>query len=174
MVGAVSSEQPRPHHYLFANGLLRRMAHRDPAGLMRALAAPGSRIFLSTLWNDLGAELAMEQRLVPVGLRGALQDLAPGRRLAVIVLPLPQRPTEAYFVGIVVEPLPRRLGLFGPRARVEYFLLNLHRNLKGEESTRICSWEMDGKFERSEHSNLGDGPPPNEAAFLEAVVREIA
>ena len=136
----------------------------DPA------AAPG---FLQRRWDECGQGLPTSETVAPAGLRASAHQNG-DQLAAVIALPAPLAVTEAYFVALVcqVPPPPpadkSAASLDNYRAElvqlpVQYWTLEWGFTLD-QPRTVLGIWNSEGA-----HLNLGDGPPPDEAAFVEAI-----
>lgn len=166
-------ENPRAQHYNFAHRIMPQVAHQFGANVVLLLdnsaEAPG---FLLRRWNEAGQGLTGKDLVAAIGLRASIHEKN-GRLAAIIGLPTPRAVTEAYFVAIVCDIPPQppadksdaslevyRDGL--AQIAVDYFTLEFGFSLDATRRTAFCAWTRDGA-----HHNMGDGPPPDETAFLE-------
>jgi hypothetical protein len=111
------------------------------------------------MWNGFGESLPSEDRLPSDGLSGRLVDHA-GHRLLLITLPPPAAAAEAYFAAVVL-----------PQGADTCRFLTLERSvspLDGSLGTVLGEWSSEG------HHNLGQGPEPQPALFLDAVASLLA
>jgi hypothetical protein len=169
------ADEARTVHYLFAHRVLPDLAFEDPLQFMAILAAADAEQKLHELWMTVGNSLAEGRggsRQVPTseGLAVTRTRLA-GRACAVIEMPRPEAETEAYFVAAVLDHNLDQSRAAPPEAkpRLFYYTLEKGTNLTdGSDRTVLCRWDT-----KTSHSNLGDGPPAEKKAFLEAVERMV-
>lgn len=83
-----------------------------------------------------------------------------------VQMPRPRAPAEAHFVAVVLTGDLERDGDDKALA-FRYFTLECGLNLDGTARTVLCEWH-DGA-----HRSFGDGPPPEAAAFIEAVTARL-
>lgn len=141
------------------------MFHYDPARVMSILLGPRGGEFVRTLWRDLAAELAAEERLD--GPEPAVEVAArEGRQVVFVWMPAPAGVTECHAVALVTEPSGAAAGARGEMVP-HYFTLERGEDLRGGARTVLCGWAEEG--ENFRHYNLGDGPEPAPAALLTAV-----
>jgi len=156
---------PRRQHYLYAHVALRDVFHYDPPKIMAILRGPRGEEFVQTLWRDLAGQIAEGERLEdgPPTVDVAEQK---GREIVLVWMPLPAGVTECHAVALVTEMARRGPGLAAGTVP-HYFTLERGEDLEGGERTVLCGWAEQG--EDFTHYNLGDGPEPTRAAFLDAV-----
>ena len=151
------AEEPREHHYRFAHRYLSIIAFKSPDRLQLELHRGGNRM-LADAWNTIGKDLGRKDRMKPDGLMVDWAMLPP-REIAVIALPTPIAPAEAYFVGIV----------FGGSLMPEVFTLEYAVNEETNEIfTAFGEWKVDGS-----HASLGPGPPPNASEFVRRILEQL-
>jgi hypothetical protein len=145
----------RPHHYGFVHVYLRSLTFRDVAALVGHLHRDGLA-YLQHLWTDAGQRLAPDQVLAPAGLELRMDNTAEAVT-ALVVLPPPREPTEAYFAAVVAQR-----GSDAGEFRPAFFSLELGIDVMTQRPRTVaCRWEPDGR-----HLNLGTGPIPDAEAFL--------
>ena len=146
-------DRPRAHHYVFAHRELLAIARRF-AGSMPELARSGRMdAALARAWDHAGDRLPPGDRLPHAGLAASLRGAAAGSQVVLVTMPRPAHAAEAYFAAIVVA---------GDQL-AHYFVLEHGWTTRDEPRTVLCKWDERG------HVNLGDGPPPDASAFLEAL-----
>jgi hypothetical protein len=165
------SDNSRTLHYLFAHRVLPDLAFEDPLQFMAILAAPDAEQKLHELWMTVGRTLAEGQggaRQVPSseGLSVTRTRLA-GRACAVIEMPRPEAEAEAYYVAAVLDHNLDQSRAAPPEAKPQLFYYTLEKATSlsdGSDRTMLSRWSS-----KTDHASLGDGPPAETKAFLEAV-----
>lgn len=143
---------PREHHYRFAHRALPHFARQRPEELRRILTDPRAFEFLRYLWDLIGKDLGPEKALPSVGLGCSLAEDTPQRTIAIVWMPEPVTPPEAWLAAVA----------FGPTVTgLRYF--TLERSFG--QRTALCEWKADGA-----HANYGSGPGADADAFARAVV----
>lgn len=143
---------PRRQPYIFAHLALPALFLRAPESMLTNLEENNVE-FLRYLWRQIGLKEGEHDEHAGMQITVACQPLAEGR-MAIIELPLPERPTEAY-----------RLALCDVPDNPRYFTLELGEKLDGSPRTVLCEWDANGR-----HYNYGDGPEAEDtAAFITAV-----
>lgn len=161
--------RPRGVHYHFAHVALPEAARSDPAGFFSALEGAGAGEYLLDLWRNCRAQFpSSEDRAESGGLAGSVRELACGLRCALVVMPPPERMTEAHLAAAVLVPGRRRLGLFKAPDGVRYFTLEITYDDERRELSNLCEWQFGPEGERS-RLGLGTGCPVEAEAFLAAV-----
>jgi hypothetical protein len=159
----------RRHHYLFAHQILPALFYHDPAKFVDNLHR-GKTKYLRFLWNSVGEQYveAESERMPATALGCQIRKLDQETTAGLIILPLPEETTEAYFVAVVYRPVKRRL-FKKQDALVRYITLEYGWNyIPDEPRTVLCEWTAKGA-----HGNMGDGPEPTLNAFFEAVMELI-
>jgi hypothetical protein len=156
-VALFRDDRPRPHHYAFAHRELRAIARRFAGGLPELARSGRMDAALAMTWDRVGDRLAEGDRLSREGLAASPSGGAAGSQVVLVTMPRPAHAAEAYFAAIVVAG--------GRLAR--YFVLEHGWTARDEPRTVLCEWGERG------HVNLGDGPPPDAAAFLEALQEHV-
>ena len=136
---------PRMHHYLFAHRHLRAAFFEDPTAALTALCGPDAAALAARLWEAVGAECSTSGHpvLPPEGLAVRASTLA-DRAAAVVALPDPTMPSEAWFVALVEASATD-----GPR----YLTLEKSVSFAAEpapDPVMLCEWTADGT-----HVNYG-------------------
>lgn len=143
----------RSHHYFFAHRLLPKLFHQDAPQFITLLQRDGLR-FLEFWWRQASEKIAPEERLLPDGLGYALRELPEGWVVALVVMPLPDGMTEAYFVALLYQQASGNTRVF-----------TLEKGVSLEPArasqTVFCEWTAD-----STHRNMGPGSLPEQEAFL--------
>jgi hypothetical protein len=142
---------------------------------MAVLAAPDAEQKLHELWMTAGQSLAeggRDARQVPSseGLSVTRTRLA-GRACAVIEMPRPQAATEAYYVAAVLDHNLDQSREAPPQSHPQLFYYTLEKGTNltdGSDRTMLCRWAS-----KTARASLGDGPPAEKKAFLEAVERMV-
>ena len=133
------------------------VALNDPQRFSLAAEGADFNEFVGSLWSRIGDEFPVEERVQPVGIDVHKHTL-PSREIVVVVLPKPEHGAESYFVALVVEA----------NGSARYFTLEHSWNLDDSPRTVLGEWVAD------RHYNLGTGPDPTEAGFVEAVSRILS
>jgi hypothetical protein len=155
---------PRQQHYVFAHVALAQIFAREPHDLWSRLSSEAGTAMLQGLWRRIGAECPEKERAEEAGLSLSIETLG-AREAAVITLPRPLAPAEAYMVALIRDP-PRKKFLFTVRREsFRYVTLELGIDImSGGGRTVLCEWLPDGS-----RANHGDGPEPTREAFVQAL-----
>jgi hypothetical protein len=139
-------------HYRFAYTFLKGFAFQRTEVLRNALRSDADE-FLSWLW----AQSAVGESAPSTGLAVRTWQQG-GRDLALVTMPAPQEPPEAYFVLIA----------FGPE-EPDFFSLEMSDPEFGGSGTVLGKWRPECRY------NLGEGvpAPPSEQAFLDSVLPQL-
>jgi hypothetical protein len=166
-------------HSLFAHRVLPDLAFEDPLQFMAVLASPDAEQRLHELWMDAGRSLAGEQaggaaaaHDVPSSDGLAVTRTRLGSRACAVIRMPPSAERDVLFAAAVLDHNLDQSREAAPDAHPElfYFTLEQGTNLTdGSPRTVLYRWRPD----RS-RDNLGDGPPAEQRAFLEAVERMVA
>lgn len=147
----------RTHHYHFAHqhfpGLLLRT--KAAQRWLPILESPDGTGFVRSLWQSFGESLPPAERMAPDGI-AVFSTRTPGGALLVCVrFPPPVEMPEAHFAAVLADPARPEI--------LRYLTLehSVNRTVFGEWTAARL------------HRNHGDGPPANEAAFYQAVLRFI-
>ena len=164
-------DEPRCHHYTLAHVALRQMAHDDPVAFLGILASPKAPEFLAEVFRSVSDHC--RERDPRPDFTAADLTIHRGRvgryPCAVVQMPPPKGPTEAFFAAAVLlvdpeQPMPPRESV-----KARYFTLEKGVTLGGPPRTVLCEWTADGT-----HSNFGDGPPARLEAFVAALERFVS
>ena len=157
-------DQPRAHHYYFA--------YRALPGIVSQLG----RDFIAKvkdfnddnwfkIWNDIGKELEVEQRISHQGLTAKYVKRDKYEGIA-ISLPEPKIVPEAYYIFIIQKR--NRFPFLNKNITPRYFTLELGSDpLSHNKRAVFC--ELSG----STHKNLGEGPEPDPEKFISFVEKYI-
>jgi hypothetical protein len=175
----------RAHHYIFAHSALPSILWEGDK-LLGILGNPANQDYLQELWQSIplshefarvvrGYEMSSREAhpgktaaesvagldprsfgdaIPSTGLRYSSHWLGGAHLVILVHLPKPLESTEAYFILITTSPA------------IRYFTLEHSVDEDGEEGTMCCEWQRS-----SEHLNHGEGPEPEEHAFLKHVCR---
>jgi hypothetical protein len=158
-------------HYEFAHRFLPRYVHDDPSGFFRPICQEAPTLFIHMTWNMFlqMAGLIRGNRLRRVsGLTMDLQRLA-GRLVALIEMPTPEAPNQAFFVApaLLAESLPPAPRSTNVSARV--FTLEAERKETGVAGEAIVGeWTREGR-----HRNYGRHPCHREV-FLQWINKQLS
>jgi hypothetical protein len=144
---------------MFAHRVMPAIFYGDPAMFTRYLAQDKGN-FLRFYWDKLTERIEKpEERVDPTGLSGEVRILDKNVQAGLIIMPLPEKVAEAYFVVTLYHPEFKG----APLAR--YYTLELGNNfLTQQDYTVFCQWTAD-----QAHGNMGEGPEPQIDAFLATV-----
>lgn len=157
-------EQTLTHSQIFADQILPQVFHGAPGQLWKYLERDGTK-FLNFYWDNAGENVPRHLRERPFGLNYVFSEPFPRTFVALITLPEPKVPGEAYFSALVYRP-DRRLLLVTDMTRV--FNLELYDTAAGSPATRLVQWTT--HLERVE---FPDEIPPQSAPFLDAVMLHL-
>ena len=121
--------------YLAAHLILPRFVREKGAGAVLDAIERNDADFFIPVWMEAGFRFT--SRL--------FYQASGGLRCAVLTLPMPRQPTEAWFAGIVASA--------SDPAYLRYFLWEQGESLDDKPRTVIAEWAGTG------HRNYGDGPP---------------
>jgi hypothetical protein len=163
---------PRAHHYIFAHHLMPQWYFEDPEGFLGAVTQPDGTRSLSKEWARYGMQLREkgQEVLTPQGLQVRATSIH-GRLAALVQLPLPLRPPEAYFVALVApQPGQDEARYFIVERMDPTHLTGTQEGdiLKGKELAVLCEW-LPGKARRSHDWIM----IPSAEAFLGAVQAQL-
>jgi len=130
--------------------------------IARLCAADGGDTLLR-VWNRLGEQMPLAERVDPGGLGVDSFRLDDGSVVAFVTLPRPAVAPEAWFVVIWAWPEGPRDGREGPSFEHGYYTLELSEAQDGSPMNVLAQWG------HGAHVNFGEAPPSNEGAFLRAV-----
>ena len=147
-------DKPRQHYYEFAHRALPAVLFRNREPFRGAALGGRADVGLQKLWESVAVRAGVDSdRTLPV--RVAVHECS-GRAVALVTPPRPEHVTEAHFIAVVLD---RNDPIF-----LRYVVLEHSWDTKSQPRTALGEWTTDGN-----HINFGDGPDPNEAAFLAVV-----
>lgn len=162
----VDSDGPSVH-YLLAHRVLPAVFHSQPFKTMAGLGSPDSQGFL-----QFALSLASRDGHSPF----PVSDLQVHRArvhhcpAAILEMPPPREPAEAYFVAMVV-PMPGSgaEAADGSVVTTRYITLERTTQLPGvaEQESVLGEWTTDG------HANFGEGGPPTVENFLRQIEKLV-
>lgn len=152
--------------YVFAHQALPALAFSEPGKLLAVLSGPDGPEFLQNLWGTAGQQCDPPQQRSPEGLAHSVDAAGTTGVVAAVHLPEPQSVGEAHFVAIFGRfATPEEPDLFALNW-VRVFTLEYGLHPIGENRcTMLCEWT-----EKGTHKNYGEGPPPDEEAFVQAAL----
>lgn len=151
-------------HYVFVHRALPSVMFGDPSWLFAVLNGPDVRRFLGDLWARVGQRTGPAEHRASEGL--AAETFVEGPHLfALVTLPRPLEPAEAYFAALVAGFADPAAPSLDALAWSRFFTLEHGLDFRTEEPcTFLCEWTRDGK-----HRNLGEGPAAEPGAFVRAL-----
>lgn len=151
--------EPRLHHYLFAHRQLPGTLFQEPVRTMQLLRDDGPR-FLAHLWKQTAKNVPRRDRMAADGLVVVYHAAAAPDRpdIALIELPEPTAPTEAWFVALCGSATD------GSPAPVACHTLERSEDIATGEPTTVL-----GAWDRTTHVNRGRGPEPVPDLFLATI-----
>jgi hypothetical protein len=151
----------RGQHYTFAHRVLPSLTWAHPDRLLSFLTRSECDSFLQAVWEIAGKNQPLSDQVDGATLRSAIHQ-RDRYTIALITLPHPLVPAEAYFVAIIFDDQSSLKATETDIPNVRYFTLEFGRNIiTQEEHTVFAEWRKDG------HYNLGSGPRPESQAFLD-------
>lgn len=149
----------RGHHYVFAHKLMPSLLFADPVNFLTMFSADPQR-FLLQQWKSVHNLLGTDVRYItPAGLSGEVRTLRGDTTIALITLPRPVFPPEAFFVAAVYRTHHDPLFTL-----VNFFALELSIPDDGKARTIFGEWTV-----LQDHKNYGDGGTPTVDRFWERV-----
>lgn len=154
---------PRAQHHMFAHRIIPQVFFGGPARFFELLARDGDA-FLRFYWDRIGERVASDRDRVAGGApHGEIRDLPGGFRAALITLPPPEYPTEAYFIAAVFRP-----GLDG-NALARYYTLELGLSVFDSSVYTVLGGWLPGGYVA-----MGEGPAPELEAFAAVVQAHLS
>ena len=165
------------HHYIFCHRALPQIFLANPKRIMERIHSPEQRDFIRAIWEmvcddvDKSGDPEFDSNDITIQTK-----IISGMLAAMIIMPPPQKNTEAYMTAMILVEHP---SITEPDEMIitpRYFTLEKGVRLtqsEGDavtESTRtvLCEWTADGT-----HLNLGDGPSPTVEAFTNTISQRI-
>lgn len=157
-----SPERQLDPHYLFAHVALRQVALSQPVQVLSVLATEKRAVFFDEVLETMGEHFSsLAPRTFTSADLGCVCLRIGGRPAAIITMPPPRHPTEAYFVAIVSRLPTRRFftreNLENGADLVDYYTLERPVDLDETQPAPFgvfCAWTADA------HLNYGAGPRP--------------
>jgi hypothetical protein len=156
--GVAGGSEPRRQPYQFAHQVLRDRALREAVPTWRAVSGLGVGEFLIEAWLAAGAGVPPDRRVSPTGLRVTMHELGRGWRAAIVHLPAPENPTEAYMVALA----------FQAPSTLRYFVLE--RGVSRPDAPASAYW---AEWRPGMRVRGGDVRDASERAFVRAVAGEV-
>jgi hypothetical protein len=153
----------RSQHYRFAHIVLPQLLDEDGEGMIGRLSAADGSDTLLRVWNRLGEQMPLAERVEPKGLGVDSFRLDDGSIVAFVTLPTPTVSPEAWFVVIWASRGAPMNGHEGLPLEHGYYTLELGEAEDFSPMNIVAQWR------HGTHANFGEGPPSNEGAFLQAV-----
>jgi hypothetical protein len=154
LVPKFPDDRPRQHYYRFAHKALPGILFRSTEPFRGAALAGRADTGLQKLWEGVAKETASDSDGT-LSVRALVHECA-GRAVVLVTPPRPEHITEAHYIAIVLD--------HGDPSFVRYIVLEHSWDTQSQPRTTLGEWTRDGS-----HINFGDGPEPNEAAFLAIV-----
>ena len=170
LYGWTTSMAMNKHHYFFAHYILRMLAFAQPAHTLSSLASNGRSKFISNLLqeNEYGFAHAEERDFSAADIQ-YFGDPIGERPCAILQMPPPSGPTEAYFIGIVgrvpMEELYAADNGHREEILIDYYTLERPAEITAESPSVLCGWTSEA------HLNFGDGPQPTLEAFRSVLLQ---
>jgi hypothetical protein len=152
------------HSQTFTNKVLPQLFHGAPAQFWQYLDRDGTK-FLVFYWDTAREKLPVDLRASHFGLNYTVSEPAPRTRVALILLPEPKVPGEAYYSALIYRP-DRRILLVTDMTRI--FNLEYILDEAGQPATRLVQW--DTHLQRIEYP---DFVAPSPEPFLAAVMQHL-
>ncbi|HEX8916848.1 MAG TPA: hypothetical protein VF796_31145 [Humisphaera sp.] len=165
--GNVPAVRPRKVHHRFAHHALRQQVLGGPARVVGVLQGPGGERYVKDLWEAVRREENIaEPDADATGLSTEMTQVGPYSS-AVVTMPKPAAPGEAYFVGIVLRSYQRADG-----AVIERSPLLLYYTLERQAGTAppaasLCEWQA------GDHVRFAGDVAPTLSAFREAMWQKV-
>lgn len=162
-------QKSRCGRYAFVHIFLRHTALSDALMALGLLASPKSDEFLAELIDLTKGYCEQSNGLVDFTVRDLkLHRTTIGKYpCAVIELPLPRTPPEAYFAAIVLPVSQQDVKSDADPIPGRFFTLELGQNGEGPV-TFLCEWTQ-----AEIHHNYGPGPAPSLQNFLDAIAPHV-
>ncbi len=154
----------KSHQIEYVNEALASLFHSSPESFLGLLQRDGTKL-LRFYWDKAGQRVLPGQRRDSFGLNYVLRTPQPNTGIAVITLPAPQFPGEAYLVALVYRP-QRRLLLVSDTTHV--FTLEAVDLASSPPETVLVEWSR-----RGQRQALRARPSPDVESFYTAVLYQI-
>ena len=164
--GALPDDGPRCDHYTFTHVALRRAVFQDPAGCVAALGSSEVDSLIDRLWEEVLETCRAFEVEAVINPRDIMvhQVKAGSFPCTLIEMPAPERPTEAFFVAMLLMidfANPDQGFQVSP---VRYFTLENGEPDDDEITTVVGEWMAD-----ETHATHGPGPWPTADEFVECI-----
>ena len=155
------------HHYAFAHYALRRLALASPMTVLGNLAVDSRRTsFIDCILADVDSKIGgtAPRTFTASDIRYTGHRIG-ARSCAVLQMPAPTNPCEAYFIAIVApqsfaEALQRAFDADSTDPLFDYYVLERPVKISHRTKSMFCAWEGET------HRNYGDGPSPTLEDFV--------
>lgn len=147
----------------FVSQVLPSLFHDTPTQFIQFLARDGTK-FLKFFWDEAGKHLGNGLAEASFGLNYDLRRPNGGTTLALVTLPPPQVPGEAFFSALVFRPY--RVSLFRPSDPTQVFSLDAPDLGDPDCSPVLAEWTR-----REGRREIGPGPQPFLEEFYQAVLK---
>ncbi len=155
------------HHYAFAHYALRRLALASPVTVLGNLAIDSRRTsFIDCILADVDIRIGgnAPRTFTASDIRYTGHRIG-NRCCAVLEMPAPTNPCEAYFIAIVApqsfaEALQRAIDADVTEPLFDYYVLERPVKITQKTKSMFCAWAGET------HRNYGDGPAPTLEAFV--------
>ena len=160
------------HHHFFAHYALRQVAFAEPVRIFGVLASDLRIKFFDDLLRDLDTRTEERRTFSGSDIRFSGSSIG-DRPCAILKMPAPTNPVEAYFIAIVgrlpAEQLSAQLSNAEAGPLIDYYTLERPVEVTPEDRSVFCAWTDDGS-----HINYGSGPEPTLEAFSPFLAQHVA
>ena len=151
----------------FTNQVIPDLFHTAPDQFLFYLERDGIKV-IHFYWNEFAKNLPRSVATPAYGLSYEIRKPNPRATVALIGLPQPQNPGEAYFIALCYRPY--RVMPFGWLNDTTKVLALERTHTENEESAPLLvEWSR-----RHGREELGSGPQPDLEDFYQAVLEQIA
>lgn len=140
--------------------------HQAPDQFLFLLERDGTK-FLRFYWDQVGKNLALEEKISPFGLNFEIRQPQRSVKITLITLPKPRLEGEAYYEALVFRPY-RFTGFFGVSDTTKVISLEYGFDSLGNERPLMVEW--DKKLRREPVRPISE---PTKEGFFAAVLKEI-
>lgn len=162
------AKQESRHHYAFIHRAFREASLHHPLAVLAVLASPRRDDFIQSLLDavDKGEGTDPPRDFSLADIRVHCVRIGRNNPCAIIEMPEPRNPAEAYFAALLVksslsdDPTAEEFG----KAQIGYYVLERSAFLSEPTDTMLCEWTIGDK-----HVNYGKGPEPTLDAFVESL-----
>ena len=158
----------RENHYVFAHYLLRDLSDSDPLRFLLTLRSSKGEEFLRGLWNQVTQKSHTNNLCQSNGDDITLVCCRIKEfHCNLITMPEPTRMTECYMIGFLTKLSAVKAHKAPDSVDTRFFTLEKSVHLDGRNRIVLCGWSKEG--ESWKHVNYGDGPEPNQQAFMNRI-----